>query len=93
MVNRELTETMIADLIDLGNLFSGLKWPSVETDINWYDANTIYKNLMADYEKVKTMETDYHDALNELRLHCGNYQQEHKGACDDCRWLKPRRGW
>ena len=93
MVNRELTATMIEDLNDLGNLLTVLKWPSVETDINEYDAKTIFKNLMADYEKVMTLETDYHDCLNELCLKCGNYQQEHKGACDGCRWLKPRRGW
>ena len=38
-------------------------------------------------------ESDFHDCVNELCLRCGQYKQEHEGACDGCRWLKPRRGW
>ena len=26
------------------------------------------------------------DAVNELCYQCGQYKQEHKGACDGCRW-------
>ncbi|MBR3334328.1 MAG: hypothetical protein IKG23_08580 [Clostridia bacterium] len=33
------------------------------------------------------------DCVNELCLKCGKYHEEHRGACDGCRWLKPRRGW
>ena len=40
-----------------------------------------------------TVETDFHDCVNELCLRCGQYSREHEGACDGCRWLKPRRGW
>lgn len=36
---------------------------------------------------------DYKDCVNELCYQCGQYKREHEGACDDCRWLKPRRGW
>lgn len=35
---------------------------------------------------------DFRDCVNELCLRCGQYQQEHLGACDGCRWLKARRG-
>ena len=36
--------------------------------------------------------SDFRDCVNELCLRCGQYQQEHSGACDGCRWLKARRG-
>jgi len=38
-------------------------------------------------------ESNFRDCVNELCLQCGSYNEEHKGACDGCRWLKPRRGW
>ena len=38
-------------------------------------------------------ESNFHDCVNELCLKCGKYHEEHNGACDGCRWLKPRRGW
>ena len=38
-------------------------------------------------------QSDFKDCVNELCLKCGNYHEEHNGACDGCRWLKPRRGW
>lgn len=38
-------------------------------------------------------ESNFHDCVNELCLKCGRYHEEHNGACDGCRWLKPRRGW
>ena len=39
------------------------------------------------------LERNFRDAVNELCLKCGKYHEEHNGACDSCRWLKPRRGW
>ena len=42
---------------------------------------------------VGSIESDLHDCVNELCLRCGSYHEEHNGACDGCRWLKPRRGW
>ena len=36
---------------------------------------------------------DYQDCVNELCHQCGQYREEHNGACDGCRWQKPRRGW
>ena len=39
------------------------------------------------------LKSELHDCVNDLCLRCGNYHEEHNGACDDCRWLKPRRGW
>lgn len=92
-MKRDLTEKMIEDLNDLGNLFAGTKWPTVETDINQYDAKKIDKALMDDYHQVYQLETDFHDAVNELCQKCGEYRREHEGACDGCRWQKPRRGW
>ena len=39
------------------------------------------------------LKSELHDCVNELCLKCGSYHEEHKGACNDCRWLKTRRGW
>ena len=46
--------------------------------------------LQADRDNIRA---ELKDCVNELCLHCGAYQREHEGACDGCRWLKPRRGW
>lgn len=32
------------------------------------------------------------DCCNELCLRCGDYRNEHKGACDGCRWKAVRHG-
>lgn len=45
-------------------------------------------NVELDYTR-----SELKDCVNELCLKCGAYHNEHNGACDDCRWLKPRRGW
>ena len=42
---------------------------------------------------VQDPEGELKDCVNELCLKCGSYHEEHNGACDGCRWLKPRRGW
>lgn len=42
---------------------------------------------------VQDPEGELKDCVNELCLQCGKYHDEHLGACDGCRWLKPRRGW
>lgn len=45
---------------------------------------------MAERDNLKS---ELNDCVNELCLKCGQYRREHEGACDGCRWLKPRRGW
>jgi len=30
------------------------------------------------------------DCVNELCYRCGDYKQEHNGACDGCRWKEVR---
>ena len=47
-------------------------------------------NLQAEVANVKA---ELKDCANELCMMCGSYKTEHEGACSDCRWLKPRRGW
>lgn len=42
---------------------------------------------------VQDLEGEFKDCVNELCLKCGEYKHEHEGACNDCRWLNPRRGW
>ena len=57
----------------------------------------IVNDIKQDLEKYEPermqAERDFHDCVNELCLRCGQYHHEHEGACDGCRWLKPRRGW
>ena len=43
--------------------------------------------------QIANLQANLKDCVNELCLKCGQYRNEHLGACDGCRWLKPRRGW
>lgn len=54
------------------------------------DAGIQIANLQAELNSIRA---EYRDCVNELCLKCGAYHHEHEGACDGCRWLKPRRGW
>ena len=46
--------------------------------------NDGYKHGVADAtEKCKR---ELETCRNELCLHCGQYKEAHKGACDGCRW-------
>lgn len=87
-----------ANLIDtineLGNALAASRWPVVKTivgkDIKTSD---IYNRFMGCYSEVDKMETDLHDCVNELCLKCGNYREEHLGACDGCRWKEVKHGF
>ena len=39
---------------------------------------------------IDRLRLEFKDCVNELCLKCGAYHEEHLGACDSCRWLKPR---
>lgn len=41
---------------------------------------------------VEAREKELHTCANELCYQCGQYKQEHLGACSDCRWLPIRKG-
>lgn len=43
---------------------------------------------LADYEDTGLEPQEVKDMHNELCLKCGNYQREHLGACNGCRWRK-----
>ena len=45
--------------------------------------------LQADRDYIKA---DLRDCVNELCLQCGQYQTEHLGSCDGCRWKKVKEG-
>lgn len=91
-MKRQISPKMIENLNDLGNLLTALKNPIEERYGNKYDSSEIFNRLMADYMQVMEMETDLHDSVNELCLKCGNYREEHNGACNGCRWLEKRHG-
>ena len=68
---------------ELNNVLEGIKQKEI-------DLNIRIVTLQAEADNLKS---ELHDCVNELCLKCGSYHEEHNGACDDCRWLKPRRGW
>ena len=55
-------------------------------------ASVVWELANADPEE-DTAKRDFRECVNELCLKCGRYHEEHNGACDSCKWLKPRRGW
>lgn len=68
---------------ELNNVLEGIKKTEVDLRVQ-------IVNLHAEVDNLKS---ELHDCVNELCMKCGNYHEEHNGACDGCRWLKPRRGW
>ena len=68
---------------ELNNVLEGIKKTEVDLRVK-------IVTLQAEADNLKS---ELHDCVNELCLRCGGYHEEHNGACDGCRWLKPRRGW
>lgn len=62
-------------------------------DIERKIVSDIRQDLISNEPDRMQTESDFNDCVNELCLRCGSYKREHEGACDGCRWLKPRRGW
>lgn len=59
-----------------------------------YELVNMIRADLAEHEPERLeAESNFRDCVNELCLKCGAYHREHEGACDGCRWLKPRRGW
>lgn len=48
--------------------------------------------LIEELPKVRTA-PEYRDAVNELCEKCGEYQREHLGACNGCRFLDRRHAF
>ena len=61
--------------------------------ILWMTLPEIPEGDVPDRFTVQDLVGEFKDCVNELCLKCGAYHREHDGACNDCRWLKPRRGW
>lgn len=43
-------------------------------------------------DRIRLLERELKTCANELCLRCGEYKQEHLGACNGCRWLSARQG-
>lgn len=43
-------------------------------------------------QEIITLKSELHDCANELCYRCGQYKNEHLGACNGCRWLDTRKG-
>lgn len=42
--------------------------------------------------KLRRYKSEFKDAVNELCFKCGEYRDQHLGACDGCRWKERRSG-
>ena len=42
--------------------------------------------------EIENLKGELHSCVNELCMLCGQYRQEHIGACDGCRWKAVRHG-
>jgi len=94
MANHVLSDKMMSTINEIGNALTKAGWPSYEViEGQPHESKAHYYNLVTQQQAVRTLETDFHDCVNELCLKCGSYKEEHNGACDGCRWLEPRRGW
>lgn len=83
---------------EMGNALTAAEWPvkarkADPNDVKIYDTKEIYKELVYLTFDMQNMESDLRDCVNELCLKCGNYRQEHEGACNGCRWKETREGF
>ncbi|MBO7711560.1 MAG: hypothetical protein J6S83_13920 [Lachnospiraceae bacterium] len=74
----------------LGNDLTGAGWPEGEKDGRKFCTSTAFRELVITAGDVAGVESDLRDCVNELCLKCGQYRQEHMGACDGCRWKDVR---
>ena len=81
----------------VGNALTAAEWPckavKYDNGVKIYDTRKLYKDLVFASMEAENELSDYHDCVNELCQKCGQYKHEHEGACNGCRWQKPRRGW
>ena len=85
--------TQLTDAInELGNDLTGAGWPTGEKDGRKFDTTLSFKGLVITAGNVAWLEGDLRDCVNELCYKCGNYREEHLGACDGCRWKDVRHG-
>ena len=81
----------ITDAInDLGNDLTGAGWPAGEKNGRKFDTSATFRALVLATVDVAWLESELRDCVNERCLQCGQYRNEHKGACDGCRWKKVR---
>lgn len=56
------------------------------------DNKTATFELMKYAQMKESLKISLKDCVNELCLKCGYYREEHRGACDGCRWKPVRHG-
>lgn len=78
---------------DVHNVLDEYLCGELMADIERQIVDDIKRDLEKHEPDMMAAQSDFHDCVNELCLRCGSYHEEHNGACDGCRWLKPRRGW
>lgn len=72
-----------------------LKALTENAECSWYYIDRLRMTLAAACKERDELKKELHEAKselnamrNELCYKCGNYQQEHNGACNGCRWKK-----
>ena len=81
----------ISDAINnLGNDLKGAGWPEGKKNGRKFCTSTAFRELVITACDVAGVESDLRDCLNELCHKCGQYREEHLGACNGCRWKEVR---
>ena len=63
------------------------------TDLPGGTAPEISLHVMTLVSAIQNAESDLRDCVNELCLKCGNYREDHLGACNGCRWKEVKHGF
>lgn len=85
-----LTKRLSDAVNALGNDLTGARWPAGEHDGRKFDTSITFREMVIAAGEAAWLERELRDCVNELCLQCGQYRDEHKGACDGCRWKKVR---
>lgn len=81
----------ISDAINnLGDDLTGAGWPAGEKNGRQFDTSVTFRELVITAGEAAFIESELRDCVNELCLKCGDYREEHLGACDGCHWKDVR---
>lgn len=75
---------------ETNDAFNALTQDLTEEPINLMKTSL---DLVKVINMVGDIESDLRDCVNELCLKCGNYREQHLGACNGCRWKEVKDGF
>lgn len=90
MSDRGMTKRLSDAINALGNDLTGAGWPEGEKDGRKFNTGATFRELVITAGDAAGVESDLRDCVNELCYKCGQYREEHLGACNGCRWKDVR---